>query len=201
MLFDHDMIFPFDNCVRCFMWCWLETHPGLAAWFGSVSTLVAVIVAAATIFLQHRNALSAERAKRDTEEAMALLSLWYMTKEVRQMITLAAYQINEPGNRIIYPDIAEEFSAIRSMLDRLPAERIAARGCVGEWFATRRAATELAKIYKIGPQQGDGFYFLHRNRFEEILKTVRITEEEIAENVRQFAPSVYEQHAAGINHL
>jgi len=172
------------------MWQWLEAHSGAAAWFGSLGTLIAVIVAAVTIFIQHRNALNAERLKRDTDEAMAILALWYLGKEVRQMIALSSYQINKPGNNIFYHDISSEFHSIGKMLDQLPVERLAARACIGEWHSIRRVAAEMSSKYKVAPQPGDGFIFTHRDRFQELSKICHVAEREIAENLTQFAPLV-----------
>jgi hypothetical protein len=63
------------------------------------------------------------------------------------MNVLAGFQIDAPGNKIIYADVAGEFRAVAQMLTQLPVDQIAKVGKMRDFLDLRRTATELAMIY------------------------------------------------------
>jgi hypothetical protein len=180
---------------------WLDAHPNIATWIGSVGTLIAVVVAVLAIYFQQRHALVAEGQKRAAEEASTLLSLKFIASEIRRMITLSGFQIDAVGNAIIYPDIAAEFAAMAGMLDQLSVDRIASRGCIPNWLLLRRIATEMSILFRPAPAQGDGFYLSHRTRIAELGTTCSKAAAEIGCALKLYAPDLYAEHKQSLECL
>jgi hypothetical protein len=172
-----------------------------ATWFGSVGTVTAVVVAAFAIYAQNRNARELERLRRDQDEAATLLALCYLGREVRQMCTLSGFQIDTPGNPILYPDISANFASIAAMIGALPIERVAARSMVGLSLALRRIALHMSEIYKVNPQQGDGFYLANRNRLVDLDVRCGEVSGALREALKAFAPDLYAQHSTELLRL
>ncbi|WP_147328316.1 hypothetical protein [Duganella sp. BJB475] len=180
---------------------WFDTHQNLSGWFGGFGTLVAAVVALGAMYVQWRSALVAESKKRFADEANTLLALKYLASELRRMCTLSGFQVDAPGNPIIYPDISAEFRAIANMLGQLPVDQISARGCISHWLHLRRVAMEMSSIYLPAPEQGDGFYLKNRNRIRDLDFACSKTALEIGGVLQVFAPEVYSAHRAALERL
>ncbi|MEX0141997.1 hypothetical protein MRBLMS1_002837 [Massilia sp. LMS1-1-1.1] len=181
--------------------CWLDNHSGLASWFGSVATLIAVVVALAAIYVQWRLTFRADAKRRDADEASTLLSLKYLANEIHRIMLLSGYQVDSVGNPTIYPDISAEFSAMSAMLDQLPMDRIASRRCVSQLLHLRRIAKEMSALFHPAPAPGDGFYLRNRVRISKLTDDCSRTTEQIGSALLEFAPALYRQHRAALERL
>lgn len=130
----------------------------------AAGVLLAVVVSLLTYF--HQTRLARERERH--ADVATLLSLQNLASELRRMNVLAGYQIDAPGNEVIYPDISVEFTAISSLLEKLPIERIALLGKMETLLHLRRVSAELSMLYSSQPQPGDNFYFQNRERLRKL---------------------------------
>lgn len=172
-----------------------------AAWVQAVGSIAAILGAYHLANRSYRLAQDDQQQRASEDEANTLLSFKYLANEIRRMITLAGFQIDAPGNRLIYPDISSEFSAMCKQLEQLSVQHIASRQCMGHWLHLRRVAIHMSALYSVAPQQGDGFYFQHRNRIHELDRECSQTAAEIGRILKDFAPALYQEHEAELGRL
>jgi hypothetical protein len=176
------------------------TSADWADWAQVVSAagvLLAVVVSLWTYF--HQTHLTLERERH--ADVATLLSLQNLANELRQMNVLAGYQIDAPGNEVIYPDISMEFTAISSLLEKLPVERIALLGKMQTLLHLRRVAAELSMLYSSKPQPGANFYFQNRERLQKLEKACGEHARQLMADIHKLDPKVYETNQREIERL
>ncbi|WP_338762099.1 hypothetical protein [Massilia sp. METH4] len=178
---------------------WFDAHSGLAAWVGSIGTLIAVAAGALTVYWQLRHTKKVEAAKQKESHATVLLSCCYLARELNRMMVLSMYQIDSSDSPIFYPSIADEFAAITKLFDQLPVETLSLLGCIDEWLMLRRIAIEMRYIFTPEPQVGDGFIRRVRNRVHELEAMALQSSLAILEKLQRLAPELYAEHETRIN--
>lgn len=172
-----------------------------ATWFGSIGTVTAVIVAAFAIYAQNKSAVTIERLRRDEDEAVTLLALCYLGREIRQMCSLTGFQIDQPGNPILYADISTDFASMASMIGGLPIERVAGRSAVGFSLHLRRIALQMSDLYKVAPLPGDGFFLSNRNRIFELQGQCNEANSILMKMLKDFDAKLYMKHKVELHRL
>ncbi|MDF3822911.1 hypothetical protein P3G55_23640 [Leptospira sp. 96542] len=117
------------------------------------------------------------------------------------MNVLAGYQIDAPGNEVIYPDISMEFTAISSLLEKLPVERIALLGKMQTLLHLRRVAAELSMLYSSKPQPGANVYFQNRERLQKLEKACGEHARQLMADIHKLDPKVYEKNQREMERL
>lgn len=182
--------------------CWSSlTASDWATWFGSIGTVTAVIVAAFAIYAQNKNAITIERLRRDEDEAVTLLALCYLGREIRQMCTLTGFQIDQPGNPILYADISADFASMASMVGALPIARVASRSAVGISLHLRRIALQMSDLYKVAPQPGDGFFLWNRDRIFDLQSQCSEANSNLTKMLDDFDAKLYMKHKVELHRL
>lgn len=169
-----------------------------AAWVQAWGSIAAIIVTAGGVwfasYLEAKRSQATEARSRFHKGTTLLLSLQTLAAELKRMIVLSNYQIDQPGNPLIYPDIVDEFLAIGLLLDRLPLDDVVELGKVDDLLALRRACAQLVKLFRLRPSAGDGFYRNHRYEFSSLEDRCRRVSLELAKEIQARDPVLYARH-------
>lgn len=163
----------------------------------AAGVLLAVVVSLGTHFHQTRLTLRRERHA----DVATLLSLQNLASELRRMNVLAGYQIDAPGNEVIYSDISVEFTAISSLLEKLPIERIALLGKMQTLLHLRRVAAELAMLYSSQPRPGDNFYRKNRERLQKLESACGDHARQLMADIQKLDAKVYKENEREMGRL
>lgn len=163
----------------------------------AIGVLLAVVVSFGTYF--HQTRLTTRRERH--EDIATLLSLQNLASELRRMNVLAGYQIDSQENEVIYPDISVEFTAISSLLEKLPIERIALLGKMQTLLHLRRMAAELSMLYSSQPQPSDGFYKRNRARLHKLETACGDHALQLMADIQKLDPKFYKEHEGEMERL
>ena len=176
---------------------WGDAHSGLASWFQAVFSVLAILASAGVVLWQHRLELKRadQEAEKQTRRAAAgiVAMLQYIAAQLARTNFLANFQLDHEKNPVFYWDLAREFQTLAGTLDKLPFADVTLYGQLDTYLCLRRAADELAQLYSIAPQQGDGFYRLNRTRLEDLRKICADFQLSLTKAIQTLDPAMYEQ--------
>lgn len=164
---------------------------------GAAGSFLAVVVSFGGFFVQRRR--QKKEAKR--ADAALLLSLQNLASELRRMNVLAGFQIDAPGNEVIYPDIAAEFSAMSHLLEQLPTERLSVLGKISVVLHLRRISAELTMLYTPTPTVGSNFYRSNRVRLGKLEAACATHSQQLIEEIQRLDTEIYETNVEQMNRL
>jgi hypothetical protein len=174
---------------------WMNANTGLASWVQALGSIAAIVATGLYVRWQHNlentHQKLQEMEARQHADAAVLLSLQNLASELRRMNVLAAFQIDQPGNQIIYPDIAATFAAVGAVFDQLPVRQIVMLGELDAFLSLRRYSSDLHKIYAVSPKQGDGFYRRNREQLEKLQRSCIAQSLRLADKIRTLDPGLY----------
>ncbi|QHE84487.1 hypothetical protein [Hydrogenophaga sp. BPS33] len=164
---------------------------------GAAGSFLAVVVSLGSVFVQRcREKRAAKRA-----DASLLLSLQNLASELGRMNVLAGFQIDAPGNELIYPNIAAEFSAMSRLLEDLPTERLSLLGKMSVVLHLRRIAAELAMLYNPAPKAGSNFYLVNRVRLGKLKAACSTYSLQLIEEIKRLDTEIFEANVEQMNRL
>ncbi|WP_432731468.1 hypothetical protein [Variovorax sp. W6] len=176
---------------------WTSENSGLASWVQAVFSVLAILASAGVVLLQHR--LELKRADQEAEKqtrraAVGIVAmLQYIAAQLARTNLFANFQLDHEKNPVFYWDLAREFQTLAGTLDKLPFADVALHGQLDTYLCLRRAADELAQLYSVAPQQGDGFYRLNRTRLEDLRRICSDFQLSLAKAIQTLDPAMYEQ--------
>jgi hypothetical protein len=173
----------------------------LATWFGGVGAFTAAVVA--LYLASSQNRIADERAKNDvlTRDGALLLALHNMVKDVRQITTLAGFQLDDSSNPVLYPDIARELEVVRALMTQLPLDRLAVHGQIPTVLHVGRIASELAMMLTPQPKADGSFYRNNRMKLHDLMAQASGESIALSEYIKALDIDLYEKHKDSLTKL